>query len=295
MIPGKFEYFAPASLSEAVSLLSNYQEEAKPLAGGQSLISLLKLRLANLKYLVDLAGIAELNYIREEGPMPASAPGGEPASAITIGALTTYAQIKDSKLLQSKCPLLPQTASVVGDVQVRNRGTLGGSLAHADPAGDMPAAILALRAELKAIGPKGERWVKADDFFLGMMETALSPDEILTEVRVPVLRDYKTIYRKAARRPSDFAMVGIALCLKAGQNQTCDDISIGVTGVTDKPYRAEEMEKRLQGKKLEPKIIEEAAAAITHGVDVIENIHAAKEYRSHLASVYASRAIQAAS
>ena len=295
MIPGKFEYFAPSSLPEVLSLLSAYGDDAKLLAGGQSLISLMKLRLAHPKYLVDLAGIAALNYIREEGSMSASAGGGEPASAISIGALTTYAQIKDSKLLQSKCPLLPQTAFVVGDVQVRNRGTLGGSLAHADPAGDIPAAVLALRGELKAVGPKGERWIRADDFFLGMMETTLSPDEVLTEVRVPVLRDYKTIYRKAARRPSDFAMVGIALCLKTGQNQTCDDLCIGVTGVTDKPYRAEEVEKRLQGKKLEPKIIEEAAAAITHGVDVIENIHASKNYRSHLASVYASRAIQAAS
>ncbi len=286
MIPSKFEYFAPASLSEAVSLLSNYREEAKPLAGGQSLISLLKLRLASLKYLVDLAGIAELNYIREEGTGP--------SGTISIGALTTYAQIKESKLLQSKCPLLPQTASVVGDVQVRNRGTLGGSLAHADPAGDMPAAILALKAELKAVGPKGERWIQADDFFLGMMETALSPDEILSEIRLPVLPDHKMIYRKAARRPSDFAMVGIALCLKAGDDQTCEDISIGVTGVTDKPYRAEETEKRLRGKKLEPKIIEEAASGITQGVDVMENMHASQDFRSHLARVYVSRAIAAA-
>ena len=295
MIPSKFEYFSPTSLQEVLSLLSTYQDEAKLLAGGQSLISLMKLRLADPKYLIDLGGIAELNYIREEGDLPASERSGKQAGKIAIGALTTYAQMIESQLLQSKCPLLPQTASVVGDVQVRNRGTLGGNLAHADPAGDLPAAILALRAELKALGPKGERWIKAENFFLGMMETALFPEEILAEIRVPVLTDQKTVYMKAARRPSDFALVGIAICLKVGRNQTCEEISIGVTGVTDKAYRAEGVEKRLKGRKLESQIIEEAAAAITQDVDVNENIHASKDYRSHLARVYVSRAIRAAS
>ena len=287
MIPPQFEYFRPATLSEALSLLSTYQDDAKVLAGGQSLISLLKLRLANPKCLIDLGGLDGLNYIWEET--------GSEKDRLAIGALTTYAQIKESKLLQARCPLLPQTASVVGDVQVRNLGTIGGSLAHADPAGDMPAAILALGADLKAVGPKGERWIKAEDFFLGLYATALSPDEILTEVRVPLSAKRKSAYLKAARRPSDFAIVGIAVCFEIGQGGICEDITVAVTGVTDKPYRATVLETKLKGKKLDRETVEAAAPAITQGVDVSGNIHASPEFRSHLARVYLFRAIQAAS
>jgi len=284
MIPSRFEYYCPGSLQEAFALLSEYQDEAKVLAGGQSMISLLKLRLANPKCLVDIGQIDGLSYIREETD-----------GRIALGAMTTYAEIKESKLLQSRCPLLPQTASVVGDVQVRNRGTLGGSIAHADPAGDLPAAILALKADLKAVGPKGERWIKAQDFFLGLYATALSPDEILTEIRVPVLKDRKSAYLKAARRPSDFAIVGVAACWKIGQDQICEEITIGVTGVTDKPYRAEGVEAKLKGTKLDPKTIEAAAPAITQDVDVSGNIHASPEFRAHLARVYLSKVIQSGS
>ena len=287
MIPPQFEYFRPASLPEALALLSTYPDDAKVLAGGQSLISLLKLRLANPKYLIDLGGIDGLNYIRKETE-------GR-TERIAIGAMTTYAEIKGSQLLQSRCPLLPQTASVVGDVQVRNLGTLGGSLAHADPAGDMPAAILALGADLKAVGPKGDRWIKAEDFFLGFYATALSPHEILTEIRVPLSAKRKSAYIKAARRPSDFALVGIAVCLEAGQGGTCERIAVGVTGVTDKPYRAKSLEAKLKGKKLDRATIEAAAPAITEGVDVIGNIHASADFRSHLARVHLFRTIQAAS
>ncbi|MBI2371058.1 MAG: xanthine dehydrogenase family protein subunit M [Deltaproteobacteria bacterium] len=294
MIPKRFEYFCPTSLQEAISLLGTYGEEAKLLAGGQSLLSLLKLRVADPKYLIDLGRIAELAYIREPGACDAAARTDGPEGEIAIGALTTYAAIKGSRLLQGRCPLLPQTAAVVGDVQVRNRGTLGGSLAHADPAGDMPAAVLALRAELKAVGPSGERWIRAEEFFLGTFATALRPDEILTEIRVPVLKAEKAVYLKAARRPSDFALVGVAVCLKLGRDQACEEVAIGVTGVTEKPYRATGVEGRLRGRRLEPKAIEDAASAITLGVEVSESIHASQGYRSHLARVYASRALQAA-
>jgi carbon-monoxide dehydrogenase medium subunit len=252
------------------------------LAGGQSLLSMMKLRLANPGHLIDLSRIPALNTIREED------------GKIVVGAMTTYSQIKGSQLLQSQCPLLPQTAMLVADVQVRNRGTIGGSLAHADPAADMPAAILALGAELKAVGPKGERWIKAEDFFVTMMTTALSADEILTEIRVPVLEDWRTAYLKNAPRPSDFAIVGIAVCLKLNRQGTCEDIAIGVTGVADKVYRAENVEKGLRNRRLEPKIVKEAASAITQGIEVNENIHASKEFRSHLARVYAARAISSA-
>lgn len=282
MIPPKFEYFAPTSLAEATAFLAAHPEEAKVIAGGQSLIPVLKLRLARPGYLVDLGRISGLSTIREEAGM------------IAIGALTTYAEIKDSALLRSKCPLLPQAAAVIADVQVRNRGTIGGSLSHADPAADMPAPILALGAELKAVGPKGERRIRAEDFFHGMFATALAPDEILTEIRVPVLTGQKSAYLKAARRATDFALVGVAVRMRVGKNETCEEIAIGVTGVADKAYRATAVERALAGKRLEPKAIVQAAAAAVQGVAPLGNIHGSAEYRANLARVYVARAIAAA-
>ena len=283
MIPSQFEYFRPGTLPEALSILAEHQDNAKVLAGGQSLISVLKLRLANPKCLVDIGALGGLSYIREESDQK-----------IAIGAMTTYAEIQASKLLQSDCPLLPRASAVVGDVQVRNRGTIGGSIAHADPAGDMPASVLALNGELKVVGPKGERWIQVGEFFQGLYATALEPDEILTEVRVPRIAGYKSAYLKMARRPSDFAIVGVAVCLQVGADQKCEQIGIGVTGVTDKPYRAEAVEARLQGKKLDAKTIQEAAPLVTEGVDVVGNIHASPEFRAHLAQVYLARTIRAA-
>ncbi len=283
MYPSKFEYFAPETLSEAIQLLAKNSDDAKVLAGGQSLISFLKLRFANPKYLIDLGRIGGLNYIREDG-----------SGWIVIGALTTYAEIRDSKLLREKCPILPQAASVVGDVQVRNRGTLGGAMAHADPAGDMPAAILALDGEVKAAGPKGERWIASDGFFEGMYATALAPDEILTEIRVPVLTGQKSAYLKFARRPSDFAIVGVAVCMRMNSGGRCEQVRIGVAGATDKPYRAKQAEEKLTGVVITPQALAEAGAVMTAGIEVLENIHANQSFRSHLAGVYLARAIGAA-
>ncbi|MEK7334953.1 MAG: xanthine dehydrogenase family protein subunit M [Candidatus Binatota bacterium] len=281
MIPASFEYFSPASLQEAIDLLSS-REDVKILAGGQSLVPLMKLRLSKPSCIVDLCRIPDLSHIREE------------KNHIVIGAMTTYSQIEESQLLRSGCPLLPQTATTIGDVQVRNQGTLGGSLAHADPAGDMPAAILALGAEIKALGPRGERWIKAEDFFLGLLTSALEPDEILTAVRVPVLKESKSAYLKAAQRTSGFAVVGIAVCLELNSDGSCKDIAVGVTGVADTVYRAHNLEKMLRGKKLEASLLEKAAAEVTAGKDITEDINGSKEYRTHLASVYTVRAIQAA-
>ena len=283
MIPAQFEYYCPKTVQEVLSILSQYQDEAKLLAGGQSLISVLKLRLASPKCLVDLGRIDGLRGIREE-----------PDGRIVLGAMTTYAEIRASKLLQTRCPLLPQTAAVVGDVQVRNRGTIGGSLAHADPAGDVPAAVLALGADLKAAGPQGERWMKAEEFFHGLYETELSPDEILTEIRLPVVSGRRTAYQKVARRPSDFAIVGVAVSMKLAKDGLCEEIAVGVTGVSDKPYRAGALEARLKGTRLDPQSIAAAAPAITENIDVNENIHASSEFRAHLARVYLGRTIVAA-
>ena len=283
MIPAQFEYYCPRTLQEAFSILSEYQDEAKLLAGGQSLISVLKLRLASPRCLVDIGQVDGLRYIREEAD-----------GRIVLGAMTTYAEIRASKLLQSRCPLLPQTAAVIGDVQVRNRGTIGGSIAHADPAGDMPAAILALGADLKAVGPKGERWMKAEEFFHGLYETELAPDEILTEIRLPVVTDRKMAYQKVARRPSDFAIVGVAVSMKLAKDGVCEDIAVAVTGVSDKPYRAGALEAKLKGNKLDAKLIAASAPAITENIDVNENIHASSDFRAHLARVYLGRTIAAA-
>ena len=282
MIPSAFTYYSPTSLDEVVSLLSTHMDDGKLLAGGQSLLPLMKLRLARPKVVIDLGRIPGLNYIRPEG------------NKIAIGALTTYSQMESSELLQTRCPLLSTTASVVGDVQVRNQGTFGGGLAHADPAGDMPAAVLALGAELKAVGPKGERWIRAEEFFVTMLTTTLSPDEILTEIRVPVLNGANTAYLKAAQRTSGFAIVGIAVCLKSNPEGICEEIAVGVTGVTDKAYCAKNTEGMLKGKKLDTGPIEEASAQVTHGMDVLEDINASPEYRSHLARVTLTRAVEAA-
>lgn len=281
MIPASFDYHSPATLKEALDLLAS-REEAKILAGGQSLVPLMKLRLAKPACIIDLNRIPDLAYIREEG------------SHVVVGAMTTHAQIEESDLLKKRCPLLPQTAGTIADVQVRNQGTIGGSLAHADPAGDLPAAILALGAEMKAVGPNGVRRIKAEDFFIALLTSALEPNEILTEIRIPIFDRSKTAYLKAAQRASGFAVVGIAVCLTLDQGGICKSIAIAITGVGDKVYRAEGVEKILRGKKLEPKLIEEAATEVTRGIDVIEDINGSKEYRSHLTGVYTVRAIQAA-
>lgn len=279
MIPAPFDYMTPATLEEAIRALSSHGEEAKLLSGGHSLLPMMKLRLASPKLLIDLSKIPGLSGIKQEG------------DKIAIGALTTHYQIESSELLKEKCPLLSQTARVIGDVQVRNRGTIGGSLAHADPAADMPAAMLALGAELRARGPGGDRWLKAEDFFLGLMTTALSPTEILTEIRVPVLSGrYGTAYVKAPQKASGFAIVGVAVWLKV-EGQTCTEIGVGITGLDAKPFRARRVEERLKGKKLAPGLIEEATSQVTQGVDPLDDIYASAEFRAHLAHLYAAKAI----
>src|SRR3972149_326543 len=219
MIPAPFDHITPASLDEAILALHSHGDEAKLLSGGHSLLPMMKLRLANPKLLIDLSRIPGLSGIKQEG------------DKLAIGALTTHYQIESSELLKEKCPLLPQTARVIGDVQVRNRGNIGGSVAHADPAADLAAAMLALGAELRGRGAQGERWLKAEEFFLDLMTTALSPSEILTEIRVPVLSGRcGTAYLKLPQKASGFALVGVAVWLRA-DGGLCADIGVGVTGL----------------------------------------------------------------
>ncbi|MPZ78572.1 MAG: xanthine dehydrogenase family protein subunit M [Deltaproteobacteria bacterium] len=282
MIPGSFEYFAPRSVSDAIKLLAAHRDDVKILSGGQSLLPLMKMRLSKPGYIVDIGKISGLDSIVEEG------------NSLILGALVTQAQMEYSDLLQKRCPLLPQTATTIADVQIRNRGTIGGSVAHADPAGDIPAAIMALDAEIKVAGSSGERWIKADEFFLGLLMSVLEPDEIVTAVKVPATDGEKTAYLKAAPRSSGFAVVGVAARLALDASGTCIRAALGITGITDKAYRPRRAEETLTGKKLDTKTIEEAAAESTRNIDVIEDINGSSEYRTHLTQVYVARAIEAA-
>ena len=283
MIPAQFEYEAPSTLAEAVSLLAQDPDGTKVLAGGHSLIPAMKLRLAQPQRLVDIARISDLSYIREQGDQ------------ILIGATTTHYQLESSELLRRICPLLPDCAGSIGDVQVRNKGTIGGSLAHSDPAGDWPAAAIALNADLVLIGPNGERTMKAEEFFVDLLTTALQPGEILREIRIAKPQGrFGQAYQKVSHPASGFAVVGIAVNLSLNPDGSCSAASLGVTGVASKAYRPQATEKALAGKQLDEQIIAAATALVCDGVDVNSDLYASDEYRRHLATVHAARALRAA-
>ncbi|MCC7105806.1 MAG: xanthine dehydrogenase family protein subunit M [Chloroflexi bacterium] len=283
MFPAKFEYHVANSVDEAVKLLSDH-EEAKVLAGGHSLLPLMKLRLAQPSAIVDIGRIRSLRGIRMDG------------NTIRIGALTTHHEVESSDVLRSQASLLAETADVVGDLQVRNRGTIGGSLAHADPAGDLPAAVLALDAELVAVGPNGERTIPVTEFFVDYLTTSLAPNEILTEVRVPVQSTPRTgsAYLKMDHPASHYALCGVAAVVKLGDGDTIADCRVAITGIGAKAYRAESVEAALRGTSATQETLESAVATAADGQDVNGDIHASAEYRAHLARVYARRALEKA-
>ena len=282
MIPAQFDYAAPSTLDEALSLLAQ-NEDAKILAGGHSLIPAMKLRLAQPPLLVDIGRIKDLSYVRQEN------------GQIRIGAMTTHYQIESSDLLKKICPLSPECAGAIGDVQVRNKGTIGGSVAHSDPAGDWPAAIIALSAELIATNKNGERSIKADDFFIDLLTTALEPGEILREIRINKSNGRTgQAYAKMHHPASGFAVVGVAANLTLDGNGACQEAGIGITGVSAKAYRAAAVESALNGKKLDDRTIASAAANAASGVDLNGDLFASADYRRHLAEVYTKRAITAA-
>lgn len=282
MISAPFDYVRANTLDEALNLLAQ-NEDAKILAGGHSLIPAMKLRLTQPPLLVDIARIKDLSYIREAD------------GQIRIGAMTTHYQIESSELLRKICPLLPECAGHIGDMQVRNKGTIGGSLAHSDPAGDWPAAILALSAELVAVSKNGERTIKADDFFVDLLTTALEPGEILREIRINKSNGRTgQAYVKMPHPASGFAVVGVAANLSFNGGSECKSASIGITGVSSKAYRAIAVEGGLSGANLDEAKIANAASHATDGVDVNGDLFASDEYRRHLAQVYTRRAIAAA-
>jgi carbon-monoxide dehydrogenase medium subunit len=282
MIPASFDYIAAKNLDEAISLLAKHKDDAKILAGGHSLLPAMKLRLMQPKVLIDLGRIKDLSYIKEEG------------GQLRIGAMATHFQVETSDLVRRACPLLTETATHLGDMQVRNKGTIGGSIAHSDPAADWPAAILALDAEIVVTSAKGDRTIKATDFFVEMLTTALEPGEILREIRIPSNKNnHAQAYVKVRHPGSGFAVVGVAVNLSIDGGK-CQSAAIGITGVSPKAYRASKVEASLKGASLDAKTLAAASAHATDGVDVNSDLYASAEYRTQLATVYTRRALETA-
>ena len=283
MIPAAFDYARPASLDEALSILAAGDGATKVIAGGQSLLPLLKLRLASADKLVDIGRLGELRGVRQL-----------PDGRLAVGALTTYRELMDSPA--KHYGLLKDAVPQIGDVQVRNRGTVGGSIAHADPASDLPACLLALDAEIVARSPRGERVILATDFFKGAFETALDHDEILTEIRLPGPRDDAgSAYAALEQAASGYAVVGVAAVVaRGGPGEPIAFATIGITGVHEHPYRAPEVEAALVGSDGSAEAVHAAAEFATVDVEVNSDIHADAAYRSAMAIVYTRRAIEAA-
>lgn len=282
MITHPFTYKAPATIEEAVQQLG--KSDAKVIAGGHSLLPLMKLGLAQPETLVDLRRIASLREIRTEAD-----------GTIVIGALATHRDIAHNETVRAKLTALSDAAGEIGDLQVRARGTMGGSLAHADSAADEPAATLAYDATIRAVGPKGRRDIPARDYFKGTFETALAANEILAEIRFPAPAGRTGgAYAKFAHPASGFAVTGVAAVVTFKADGTVERAAIGVSGAAAAAYRATAAERALAGTKGDPKAIAEAAAKAADGITALSDLAASAEYRKHLVTVYAKRAIERA-
>ncbi|MCI0623085.1 MAG: xanthine dehydrogenase family protein subunit M [Acidobacteria bacterium] len=280
MIAQNFEYSSPNTLQEALHLLSD--GNAKPLAGGMSLIPLMKLRLATPEHLVDLGRVADLKTISEA------------SGQIHIGAMATHYDLESSSLLRQRCPLLAEAARHIGDVQVRNMGTIGGSVSHADPAADYPASLLALQAKVRLVRAGGERTLSLEDFLVDTFTTAAEPGEIIREIIVPVEEPGTGVnYQKMVQPASGFAIVGVAARLRKA-NGKISLARVGVTGLAPRPFRATAVEARLEGSAGTDDDIRQAAALIANGVEANTDLHASSNYRKQMAQVYAGRALRAA-
>ena len=279
MYPSQFEYQRPASVKEAVGLLAG-NPDAKILAGGHSLIPAMKLRLAAPGTLVDIGNIKELKGISVNG-------------GAKIGAMTTYVEIQDSQDLAKSFPVIVETVGIVGDPHVRSRGTIGGSLAHSDPAADLTAVMLALGATVSVTGSGGSREIKADDLFVDLLTTSLEPDEILTSISVPALNGAGAAYEKHAHPASGYAVVGVAAVVKV-EGGKITAARVAVTGATSKATRASATEQALIGQPANADAIAKAAAKATDGLELNGDVYASEEYRGHLVKVLAKRAISRA-
>jgi aerobic carbon-monoxide dehydrogenase medium subunit len=278
VIPPAFDYVAPDSLEEAIRHLHESGEDAKVLAGGHSLLPLMKLRLAAPTLLVDLRNVPGLHGVQKDN------------GSIRLGALTTHSTLEDTPELG----LISKAASLIADRQVRNRGTIGGSLAHGDTAADLPAVVLACEGEVTAQGPNGQRVIGAQDLFQGFLTTALQPDEILTEVRLPSMEGWSYGYEKFNRRAEDWAMVGVCALVRKARDGSCEDVRIGLTHMGSTPLRATAAEDALRGGGVDEQAIGAAAEQAGEGTEPPGDLNATPEYKHHLARVLTRRALTTA-
>lgn len=281
MKPAPFEYAAPDSVEEAVALLQQHGEDAKALAGGQSLIPLLALRLARPTALIDLDGVDELRYLNE----------GETTA---LGAMTTHREVERNDFLYRRCPMIREAMAMVGHVAIRNRGTIGGSCAHADPAAEWPALAVVLDAEFDIKGPSGSRTLNATDLFLSFFTTSLEPDEIVTEIRLKLPpEDAGSTFMELSRRHGDFGIAGVAAVVTR-DNGNIRSARLGLMGVGGTPVRAREAEEALAGSRLSDGSLDAAAEAVDRAIEPTGDVHGSEEFRRNAAKVLTKRAIQRA-
>lgn len=283
MKPSVFEYHNPQSVAEAVELLDRYGDEAKIIAGGQSLVPMMNFRLARPEILIDINGIKELEYIKSEG------------DELVIGALTRERDIEKSPLVIDQFPFLSKAISYIGHAAIRNRGTIGGSLVHADPSAELPTSLCALNGKLKVVGPSGEKILDPEEFFLTYLTTSLEPSDLLTEVRIPALPE-KTgwSFSELSRRSGDFAVVAVGILLFLEAPGVCREARISMGGVAPTPVRADEAEALLAGQKLSEELIAKAALQAAEETDTEPDYHASAEYRMDMARVFVKRGLQEA-
>jgi aerobic carbon-monoxide dehydrogenase medium subunit len=280
MIPQSFEYLRPESIREAISLLQQHGDGAKILSGGQSLIPMMKMRLARPEYLIDINRIPELRHIREEG------------GYLKIGGLTREADLEHSDLIRSRYPIILDTAAAIADPQVRNMATIGGNLAHGDPANDHPATMLALRAEIVASGPGGERVIPIKDFFVSLFATALAHDEILTEIRIPIPPARSGgAYFKLERKVGDFATVGVAAQVALEESGVCKEAGIGLTNVGPTPLEAEGARDFLRGRNLDEATIKQAARIAAEHAQPSSDLRGPASYKTSMVRELTIRAL----
>ena len=283
MIAQSFQYESPGTIQEAIELLQKYGDDAKILSGGHSLIPMMKLRFASPEYIIDINKIPGLSYIKEEGGM------------LKIGALTRESEIEHSDILKKHFPIFGDVTKLIADPQVRNMGTIGGNLAHGDAANDHPAVMLALNATIIAQGPDGERAIPIDEFFFGFYQTALQPEEILTEIQIPISQHGSgSAYHKLERKVGDYATAGVAVHLTLDKNHVCTSIGIGLTNVNPTPLRASRSEQALFGKELTESAIAQAAQFASEDCSPSSDLRGSEEYKRAMVAVLVKRMIHKA-